>query len=76
MRPDESECICPRAEQSLGRLYGVNMGRAVLRTKTTKDCPVHDACHGYTKAVRAARPSWSKPWCPKHATRNCPEEKP
>ena len=34
------------------------------------------ACQGYTKAVRAARPEWSNPWCPIHATRDCPEAKP
>ena len=72
MRPPESECICPRAMQSLPLWEGVNMGQALLRTTTTKGCPVHDSCHGYTKAVRAARPAWSNPYCPIHRTKDCP----
>lgn len=61
--------------QSLGRWEGVDMGRALLRTTTTKNCPVHDACHGYTKKYRAGLPEWSNPYCPIHGTRNCPDEK-
>lgn len=67
------ECVCPHDERPLGRLYGVNMGRGMVRLSTTKGCPEHDSCHGFTKADRAARPSWSNPWCPIHETRNCPE---
>lgn len=72
MRPPESDCICPRAMQRLPRWEGVDMGQAVLRTATTPGCPVHDACHGYTRTVRAARPAWSDPYCPIHKTRDCP----
>jgi hypothetical protein len=49
------------------------MGRGRVRTATTPDCPVHDACQGWTKAERAARPSWSHPYCPIHKTGDCPE---
>lgn len=72
MRPPESECICPKAMQTLPRWEGVNMGRALLRTATAAGCPVHDSCHGYTKAERTGRPSWSVPYCPIHGTHNCP----
>lgn len=70
-----TDCICPKAMQSLGTLYGISMGKAMLRTTTIKDCPAHDSCHGYTKAVRAARPEWSDPWCPKHGRKDCPDGK-
>jgi hypothetical protein len=66
-------CICEWGIRSLGRLYNVNMGKGLVRLSTTKDCPVHDSCRRYTKEVRAARPSWSNPYCPKHKTRDCPE---
>ena len=59
--------------QSLGRWEGINMGQALLRTTTTKGCPVHNSCHGYTKADRADRPWWSRPWCPIHDIQNCPD---
>jgi hypothetical protein len=70
------ECTCPRDERSLGSLYGISMGRGRVRLSTTAGCPEHDSCHGYTAAVRAARPSWSRPWCPKHHTRDCPASAP
>jgi hypothetical protein len=72
MRPPESDCICPKAMQSLGRWEGVSMGKALLRTTTTEDCPVHDACHGYTKAVRAEEENGEWLYCPHHGKRNCP----
>lgn len=70
--PISDGCICPHKIGPMGFLHGVNMGKGKLRTSTTQGCPVHDTCQGYTKAVRAARPSWSNPWCPIHAGRNCP----
>ncbi len=66
-------CTCPHGEQSLGRLYGVSMGRGTVRLDTTKDCPEHDSCHGWTAKARAGRPSWSNPWCPIHEGRDCPK---
>ena len=69
----ERQCACPHKVQSLGRLYGINMGKGVVCTGTTPGCPEHDSCHGWTKARRAAQPAWSNPWCPLHETRNCPE---
>ena len=72
MRPPESDCICPKAMQSLGTQDGIRMGNAMLRTKTTKGCPVHDSCHGYTKEYRKERPSWGNPYCPIHRVKNCP----
>lgn len=73
-----AECVCPHGERSLGRLHGVSMGRGIVRLSTTKGCPEHDACHGWTKAARAdyasTRP-WTNargPWCPIHATKDCP----
>ncbi len=66
------ECTCPHGERSLGRLDRVNMGRGIVRLSTTKGCPDHDSCHGWTKERRASQPTWSNPWCPIHATRNCP----
>lgn len=68
-------CTCTYGIRSLGRLYGINMGKGRVRLTTTPDCPEHDSCHGWTKDRRANRPAWSKPWCPKHGTRNCPMPK-
>lgn len=56
----------------IGRFYGVDMGRGIVRIGTTPNCPRHDACRGFTKALRATRPSWSNPWCPKHPKGPCP----
>ncbi len=70
---ETAQCTCPRSMQPLGRWDGINMGQAMLRTSTTKDCPVHDSCQHYTKAVRAERPWWSNPYCPIHKTRDCPD---
>ena len=70
-------CTCPHKElSSSGVFEGVQMGPSIVRTSTTEGCPHHDTCQGYTKAVRASRPGWSNPWCPIHATRDCPEVKP
>lgn len=74
--PEESgrECEgCTYGIRPLGRLYGVNMGKGRVRLTTGKGCPEHDSCHGWTKMRRAAQPEWSNPYCPIHATRNCPE---
>ena len=68
------ECTCPHAEASLGRLYGVSMGRGVVRIGTTPNCPRHDTCRGFTKDYRATQPRWSNPWCPKHPRGACPVE--
>jgi len=65
-------CSCPHGIRSLGRLDRVNMGQGLVRLSTTKGCPEHDSCHGWTKAKRAAQPSWSDPWCPLHGGRDCP----
>lgn len=76
------ECICPTGERSLGRLYGVSMGRGIVRLSMTKDCPEHDSCHDWTKAKRkeyAAFRPWTTPagpWCPIHATKDCPSASP
>jgi hypothetical protein len=37
-----TECPCPKGEQPLGRLYGISMGRGVVRLTTTSDCPIHN----------------------------------
>lgn len=66
-------CTCTYGIRPLGILYRVNMGKGRVRLTTTPDCPEHDACHGWTKAKRAAQPSWSDPYCPIHEGRNCPE---
>ncbi len=68
-------CTCRREERPLGRWPGTNidMGRRIVRLGTTPNCPVHDSCRGFTKANRAARPSWSNPYCPKHPKTPCPE---
>jgi hypothetical protein len=67
------KCKCTYDYKSLGLLHGVSMGKGWLRMSTHPQCPVHSLCQGYTKAVRAARPVWSNPWCPKHKTRDCPD---
>jgi len=41
------ECTCPYGERSLGRLYGVNMGRDVVRLDTDPYCHLHND-HPYT----------------------------
>ncbi len=69
----DPKCTCPHKEASLGRLHGVNLGRGVVRTGTTPDCPTHDTCRGFTKAYRAAQPRWSNPWCSKHPRKACPD---
>lgn len=72
----DPRCTCPHGERSLGVLNRINMGRGVVRLSTTRGCPVHDACHGWTRAARIARrveAPWSDPYCPVHATRDCPE---
>lgn len=71
--PNPEDCTCPHGVRPLGMLYGVNMGKGPVRLSTTKGCPVHDSCHGWTKAERQKRPSWSNPYCPIHKTRDCPE---
>lgn len=68
-------CKCTFGMAPGGRLYGVNMGPSMARLSTHPRCPIHALCQGYTKAYRAAQPSWSKPYCPAHATRNCDEPK-
>lgn len=35
-------CTCPHGIRSLGRLYGVNMGKGEVRLSTARDCPVHN----------------------------------
>lgn len=34
-------CTCKFGERPLGRLYGVSMGKGMVRLTTAKDCPVH-----------------------------------
>lgn len=68
-------CTCPRGKRSLGHLYDISMGRGIVRLSTTKGCPEHDTCHGWTKAKRAEQPSWSDAYCPKHGTNDCPTSK-
>jgi hypothetical protein len=65
-------CTCKRAIRPLGRLYGVSMGKGWGRTGTTKDCPIHDTCRGFTSAVRARRANGRLLQCPKHHRRDCP----
>lgn len=65
-------CICSRAIRPLGLLYGVNMGKGWVRTGTTKDCPVHDACKRFTRTIRAKRQNGNLLYCPKHKARDCP----
>lgn len=65
-------CICKYEVRPLGSLHGVRMGHDWVRVSTAKGCPEHDACHGWTAARRAERPSWSRPYCPIHGTRDCP----
>jgi len=78
-RREQRECTCPHGERSLGRLYHVNMGRGIVRLSTTKGCPEHDTCHQWTAENRAkyvvGREGWAgSPWCPIHATGNCPKQ--
>lgn len=35
------DCTCPWGWHSLGRLYGVNMGKDWTRSSTDADCPNH-----------------------------------
>lgn len=71
-------CTCPHDVRPLGTLYGVNMGRGRVRLSTTAGCPEHDSCHRWTKAKRAAYAAkhvWASPaspYCPIHATKECP----
>lgn len=37
----DPNCICPRAIRSLGRLYGISMGKGWVRLDTDPKCPVH-----------------------------------
>lgn len=69
----EDRCTCPHRMVSGGRVDHITMGPIRARVGTTKDCPVHDTCQGYTKANRAQRPEWSNPYCPIHKTKPCPE---
>lgn len=69
---EQAFCTCPYGERSLGRLYGISMGRGTVRLSTTPKCPVHDACQGYTAAVRARRRNGSWLYCPIHRTKDCP----
>lgn len=71
------ECTCPHGERPLGKLHDVSMGRGVVRLSTTEGCPEHDTCHQWTAENRAkylvGREGWALgPWCPIHATSNCP----
>lgn len=37
----DKSCTCPKAEKELGRLYGISMGRGVVRLSDDPDCPEH-----------------------------------
>jgi len=39
----DPECVCLKTWESLGRLYGVDMGRGWVRTTTDPGCPRHGA---------------------------------
>lgn len=77
-RREPEACICPRGQVTGGVLYSVRMpGDPNGRLSTAKGCPEHDSCHSWTTENRAkyviGRESWSVgPYCPIHATRNCP----
>lgn len=71
--PRWDDCTCRHGERPLGRLHGIDMGRGIVRLGTTPNCPRHDACRGFTKEYRVARPWWSDPWCPKHPRKPCPD---
>ena len=67
-------CICPTATESLGRLHGIGMGKAIVRTATVKGCPVHDSCRGYTKEARSAAANGPWLYCPHHGVKECPAD--
>lgn len=48
------------------------MGRGIVRLDTTKNCPVHDTCSGFTHEYRNEEEKWGKLWCPIHETKDCP----
>lgn len=39
----DDRCTCDYAFKSLGRLYGVGMGKGWVRLSTEPDCPHHGA---------------------------------
>ena len=65
-------CTCPREVRPLGLLDGVNMGRGIVRLSTTMGCPVHDACAGFTAALRKGEANGYWLQCPIHHSRPCP----
>lgn len=68
----DDACTCPFAIRPYGRLYGVSMGTGPVRLSTTKDCPTHDTCKGWTSHVRSKRSNGRLLYCPKHGTKDCP----
>lgn len=51
----DDKCTCDYAFKSLGRLYGVSMGKGWVRLTTEPDCPHHGAArlpgHGWIKRL-------------------------
>lgn len=43
------DCICPWGIRSLGKLYGISMGRGWVRLDTTPGCPHHNEIKRYGK---------------------------
>lgn len=67
-----ADCTCPREIRPLGRFEGVDMGKGMVRLRTTKDCPEHDSCHSFTKELRSSHDNGSWLYCPIHKRRDCP----
>lgn len=65
-------CTCPQAMRPLGRLEGISMGQGMVRLHTTKGCPTHDTCRGFTAAYRkdwGPEGCWLQ--CPIHGSKDC-----
>jgi hypothetical protein len=41
LNPDFGDCTCPHAYKSLGKLYGISMGKGWVRLIDDPDCPEH-----------------------------------
>ncbi len=71
------ECLCLRGERPLGRLYGISMGRGVVRLTTAPDCPIHNE-HAYIDSGKTREPGEPCSLCrtyeesPDHRYCKCP----
>lgn len=72
VREADAGCLCDMAVRGLGVLYGINMGKGLVRVSTHPECPVHALCRHYTKPVRALRSNGAWLWCNVHGKKDCP----